>query len=102
MPSHLPRHSTVAAYVALFASVGTGGAFAATSLAPNSVQSRHVQRGTIQLSDLSPGAIRALQAQVGPAGPQGATGAKGDTGATGAVGPSGPKGDRGAPAVESD
>ncbi len=57
----LPRHSTVVAYLALFVSVGTGGAFAATQLAPNSVGSAQIRPGSIRMSDLNPSTVRELR-----------------------------------------
>ena len=78
--TYTPKHSTVIAYLALFSSLGTGGAFAATQLARNSVGSRQIRTGAVQLSDLSPAALRALRGKVGPAGATGATGAAGAPG----------------------
>jgi hypothetical protein len=61
------------------------------------VTSRQIKDHTIQLRDLSPSAVRALQGQIGTQGP---AGVKGDTGAAGAPGPqglSGPQGPKGDP-----
>ncbi len=82
----LPRHCTVVAYLALFASVSTGGAFAAIALAPNSVGSAQIKSGAIRLNDISPATRAALVGPAGPAGLTGASGPKGDTGAAGSVG----------------
>lgn len=60
---YIPGHATVAAYLALFASVSTGGAFAATQLAYNSVGSEQIRPGSVRLSDLSPATVRALRRQ---------------------------------------
>lgn len=84
---YIPKHSTVAAYLALFASLTTGGALAATQLAPNSVGSRQIRTHAIQLSDLSPTAIAALRGKLGPTGATGPQGPTGDTGATGHISP---------------
>ena len=48
----LPRHSTVVAYLALFVSISTGGAFAATHLAPNSVGSTQIRSESVKYSDI--------------------------------------------------
>jgi hypothetical protein len=104
----LPSHTTVIAYVALFASVGTGGAFAATKLSANSVGSREIKPRSVQVSDLARAArpkpavaapapsidrasLRAAVADVvaDPASGINITihGEKGDPGAPGPVGP---------------
>jgi hypothetical protein len=60
MTMRRPTHTTVVAYLALFAAVGTGGAYAA-SLQPASVKSRHIADGTIRNDDLRRGAIGTQQ-----------------------------------------
>lgn len=57
-----PSHGTVVAYVALFAAVGTGGAWAAGTvgshdLARNAVRSRHIGKGQVRTKDLARHAV---------------------------------------------
>lgn len=103
---HMPRHSTIVAYVALGFSVGGGTAIAAGALAPNTVGSPQIRNGSVQLRDLSPGTIDALRGQRGEQGDrgergdrgaQGDRGDRGPQGERGAVGPQGPQGPRGCP-----
>ena len=53
------------------------------------VTSANIKNGTIQLTDISPGAKRALKGKRGPAGPGGPSGLAGATGPTGPAGPPG-------------
>lgn len=118
---NLPRHSTLVAYAALFASLG-GTGYAATQLAPNSVGSAQVRNGSIQQKDLARGVVSKRNAKFseavtqvvsdpatglnitvsakdgapGPMGPQGAPGERGtDSTVPGPQGPQGPQGDQG-------
>jgi hypothetical protein len=70
-------YANVAATIALFLALG-GGAYAATQLPKNSIGSRQIKKGSIQVSDLSRAARKHLR------------GTTGDTGATGPQGPAGP------------
>lgn len=121
----LPKHSTLAAYAALFVALG-GTSYAATELAPNSVGSTQIRNGSVTRSDLAKSARPATKAKLaqaitdvvtdpatgvnihvtgekgdkGDTGAQGATGtgaqgAKGDTGSTGAKGDTGSQGPAG-------
>lgn len=119
----MPRHSTIAAYVALFAALATGGASAATALKPNSVGSSQIRNGAVTRADLArtarpPSRARiaavvqdtmtsqdvlqalsgAVQGQPGSQGGKGDTGPQGAPGSSGQAGPQGqrgPQGDRG-------
>ena len=56
-----PRHSTVAAYLALFVALGTGGAWAAGEIASNdikdnAVRSNHIKKKQVKGSDVAQGA----------------------------------------------
>ena len=112
------RHGTVVAYLALFASLGGGTAFAAVTVTGSSIKDgtitgRDVKNGSLGAEELSAKAVGSLTGRPGPAGPagpagtagpmgpRGETGAKGDRGATGpqglpgAQGPAGPTGPSG-------
>lgn len=103
----LPRHSTIVAYLALFAALG-GSATAATALKRNSVGSAQIRNGSVHVSDLAKSARPLTKARIASVvtdtmtsqqvldalsgavrGQNGAPGAKGDTGAQGAQGPAG-------------
>jgi Collagen triple helix repeat (20 copies) len=91
-----PSHSTIVAYLALFAALG-GTTYAATQLPRNSVGPRQLQPGAVSSSkvadhSLTAADFKAASLPVGPAGPRGATGLAGHDGATGAAGPAGPAG----------
>ena len=64
------EHGTVVAYLALFAALATGGAYAADKIGsndiePNAVKSRHVKNGQVKPADLAErGAFRAV-AEIG-------------------------------------
>jgi len=105
-------YANVVATIALFAAVGTGGAYAASKLSKNSVTSATIRDHAVQGKDLAAGAIGSgqiadrsitksdLAASVrdgldGTAGPQGPAGPAGPTG------PSGPGGRDGAGIVAS-
>jgi hypothetical protein len=89
------RHSTVIAYVALFAALG-GSAYAAVTVTGKNIKDgtitgRDVRNRSLGTEKLSPKAVSSLAGERGPAGPQGA---KGD-GALGPAGPAGPPGTQG-------
>lgn len=116
------RHGTVAAYLALFISLG-GTGYAATQLAPNSVGTKQVRNGSIQARDLNRNVLSKRNARLaeavtqvvtdpatglninvsakdgdpGPIGPQGPEGAKGaDSTTAGPQGTQGVQGEKGA------
>jgi hypothetical protein len=72
--------ANVISCLALFIALG-GASYAATQLPKNSIGSKQIKKGSIQVNDLSKGARKVL-ATPGPRGP---------VGATGAVGPAGPQ-----------
>jgi hypothetical protein len=104
---HLPRHSTVAAYAALFVALG-GTSYAAIKLPANSVGSREIRNSSVQRTDLAKTARPPSRARIASvvsdtmtsqdvlsalsAAVQGQPGAKGDTGPTGPAGPQGAPG----------
>lgn len=60
--SRLPSHSTVAAYLALFVALATGGAYAAKLIGPkdiakNAVKSKHIGKGQVKRADLAANAV---------------------------------------------
>lgn len=114
----LPKHSTLAAYAALFVALG-GTSYAATELAPNSVGSTQIRNGSVTRSDLARSARPATKAKLaqaitdvvtdpstglnitvhgekGDKGDAGSQGGAGDTGARGSQGSTGATGPRGA------
>jgi hypothetical protein len=93
----MPRHSTVAAYLALFIALG-GTSYAAVKLPKNSVGATQIKANAVGSSEVKNGALTRsdFKASSIPAGAQGAQGLqglqglkgdKGDKGATGVVGP---------------
>jgi hypothetical protein len=95
----LPHHSTVAAYLALFAALG-GSAYAVTSSTPTGVLKACVSNQTGAMRLLRHGGCKSSERMVswnitgpagpgGPAGPAGATGAQGSQGVQGPPGPTG-------------
>jgi hypothetical protein len=91
------------ALLALFIVLGGGTAYAAATLAKNSVGSAQVINGSLQTKDLSTKARAALRGSRGPQGPagqQGSRGATGQQGAQGVRGPTGPQGVAGTPAAK--
>lgn len=57
-----PTHGTVVAYLALFAALGTGGAWAAATVGPkdiqrNAVHSRHIKRNAVKTNKIAQGAV---------------------------------------------
>lgn len=101
----LRRHLTyanVAATLALFLALG-GGAYAATQLPRNSVDTAQLKKEAVTAGKIAKKTRNQLRGDRGPAGPQGPAGKagkpgpKGATGAKGAQGPRGEKGERGEP-----
>jgi hypothetical protein len=109
-----PRHSTVAAYLALFVALG-GTSYAAIKLPANSVGSREIKSRSVQTSDLAtsarlsktnrvfraavtdvvldPGTQSVVNALAGAVkGEKGETGIGGEKGPVGAAGPTGADG----------
>jgi hypothetical protein len=97
-----PSHSTIVAYLALFAALG-GTTYAATQLPRNSVGPRQIQAGAVSsakvldhsltAADFRDGSLPSGQrGTTGPTGPIGPAGRDGHDGATGPVGPPGPAG----------
>lgn len=59
----MPNHSTLVAYLALFAALATGGAYAAdrigsSDIAKNAVKSRHIGPKQVKSVDIAPGAAK--------------------------------------------
>jgi hypothetical protein len=63
-----PSHATLVAYLALFAALATGTAFAATQLGRDSVKSRHIDNGAVRGSDVKAGAVGLKQLAETPNG----------------------------------
>ena len=89
----MPKHSTVAAYLALFIALG-GTSYAATKLPKNSVGASQIRANGVGSSEVKNGSLRkadfrASDLPVGPAGAQGPKGDKGDRGLQGERGPIG-------------
>ncbi|HXB65061.1 MAG TPA: phage tail protein [Solirubrobacteraceae bacterium] len=89
----LPHHSTVAAYLALFAALG-GSAYAVTSSKPTGVLEACVSDQTGAMRLLRQGSCKPSEHMVrwniaGPAGPAGPAGAAGAQGSQGPQGPTG-------------
>ena len=102
----LKRHSTAVAYLALFAALGGGTAYAAATVTganikDGTITSKDIKKRSIGADRLSPTAVSSLS-RPGPAGPAGANGEKGEKGErgergpAGANGPAGPRGEQGA------
>ena len=79
----LPLSVSVLALVVALGSLG-GGAYAA-----GLIDGKTIKKGTIQVSKLTPGAVKALKGSTGPAGPQGLQGPQGPIGPSGAAGSNG-------------
>jgi hypothetical protein len=103
------RHTTVVAYLALFAALG-GSAYAAVTVTgkqikDGTVTAKDVKNRSLGAGELSQGAIASLSGDRGPAGPQGAPGPQGIPGEQGLPGPigetgaPGPQGDQGPPGL---
>jgi hypothetical protein len=96
----LRRHLTyanVAATLALFLALG-GGAYAATQLPRNSVDTAQLKKEAVtagKIAKKTRNQLRGARGSAGPQGPQGKTGKQGPKGATGAKGAQGPRGEKG-------
>jgi hypothetical protein len=90
------RHNAVA-FLALFVALGTGGAYAATHLARNSVGTAQLKNNAVVSSKVKNGSLRAVDFARGqlPAGLRGVPGPTGARGAQGIQGPAGPPGTAG-------
>jgi hypothetical protein len=99
------RHSTAVAYLALFAALGGGTAYAAATVTGSSIKDgtitgKDIKQRSIGADRLSAAAVASL-GRTGPAGPAGANGEKGEkgdrgpAGLNGPAGPAGPAGPRG-------
>jgi hypothetical protein len=91
------RHSTAVAYLALFAALGGGTAYAAATVTGSNIKDgtitgKDVKNRSLGTNKLSKQAVASLSGAPGPAGPQGP---KGDKGEPGSRGPAGPKGETG-------
>ena len=96
----LPGHTTVVAYVALFAALG-GGAYAAVKLPKNSVGNAQIKKNAVTSAKVKDRSLKAAdfakgQLKAGPQGPKGDAGAPGAPGAPGTPGTPGTPGDNGA------
>ena len=76
MPRPKLTYANVMATIAVFLALG-GASYAATQLPKNSVTTKQIKQGSIQLSDLSKAARKRLAAAAGGPGPPGAPGAPG-------------------------
>jgi Collagen triple helix repeat (20 copies) len=95
----ISRHSTVVAYLALFAALG-GSAYAAVTVTGKQIKDgtitgKDVKNRSLGAGKLSPTAVSSLVGEAGPAGPQGEKGAPGPTGPQGPAGPQGEPGPEG-------
>jgi hypothetical protein len=93
------RHSTVVAYLALFAALG-GSAYAAVTVTGKNIKDgtvtgRDVKNRSLGTNKLSTRALSSLTGQPGPQGLPGPEGDKGEQGPAGQIGKPGPKGDTG-------
>lgn len=88
-----PSHATVVAYLALFVALG-GSSYAAITLKPNSVRTKHIVRGAVTSPKVRNHSLLARDFAAGqlPAGPKGDPGAKGDKGDQGSPGQPGADG----------
>ena len=99
--------SNLIAYLALFAALGAGTAYAATKVtskqvAKSAIKSKHVKDNALTGADINEGTLELPSTTggpgvQGPAGPQGPEGAVGPRGAAGPQGPAGADGEDGAP-----
>ena len=108
LPAKL-TYANVISSIALFIVMG-GGAYAASTIANNSVGTSQIKANAVNSAKVKNGSLLAKdfktgQLPAGAQGPRGADGATGPTGPTGLTGPAGSKGDAGdptAPAVSGD
>src|SRR4051794_37098521 len=93
----MPKHSTVAAYLALFIALG-GTSYAATKLPKYSVGGAQIKANAVGGSEVKNGSLTRsdFKASSLPAGPAGAQGLQGQQGLQGLKGDKGDKGDKGA------
>ena len=96
----MPKHSTVAAYLALFIALG-GTSYAAVKLPKNSVGTSQIKAHAVTPPKLSATAVALLKGQKGDPGAQGAQGPTGSQGSQGPQGPAGLQGPKGDPGVTS-
>jgi hypothetical protein len=90
IPLRLPRHSTVAAYLALFIALG-GVSYAALKLPKNSVSAKQIKRNAVRSDEVKNGSLKrgdflAGQLPAGERGPQGLQGLQGIQGPQGEQG----------------
>jgi hypothetical protein len=92
----MPRHSTVAAYLALFIALG-GTSYAAVKLPKNSVGATQIKANAVGSSEVKNGSLAKsdFKASSIPAGPAGAQGPQGLQGLKGDKGDKGDKGENG-------
>jgi Collagen triple helix repeat (20 copies) len=93
------RHTTAAAYLALFAALG-GSAYAAVTVTGSNIKDgtltgKDVKNRSLGTNKLSTEAVSSLAGKPGPAGPQGPKGDTGEQGPAGPTGATGPKGEAG-------
>jgi hypothetical protein len=92
----MPRHSTVAAYLALFIALG-GTSYAAVKLPKNSVGATQIKANAVGSSEVKNGSLTKSDFKTSsiPAGPAGAQGPQGIQGPQGLKGDKGNQGDKG-------
>lgn len=101
------RHTTVVAYLALFAALG-GSAYAAVTVTGKNIKDgtvtgKDVKNRSLGASDLRRSVVSSLAGQrgpAGPAGPQGEPGQKGEPGERGPIGETGLQGPSGVSGYE--
>src|SRR5215213_3019570 len=98
------RHTTVVAYLALFAAL-SGSAYAAVTVTGKQIKNgtvtgKDVKNRSLGAGKLSAGALGALAGERGPAGPQGDPGKRGPAGPAGGAGAEGPQGPSGLGGIE--
>src|SRR5688572_20529147 len=99
-----PRYADVAATLALVIATG-GTSYAAivvtsSNIKDETIQSRDVRNGTLQLADINDTAETRLRGKTGPMGPAGPRGLQGPEGPQGLQGLEGQAGDPGAPGID--
>ena len=82
-----PSPSMVVAIVALFFALTGWGVAGVVALTPNSVGTQQIVNGSIRLSDLNAGTVKALRGLRGPQGPEGPQGLQGQQGVAGGFNP---------------
>ncbi len=63
-----PTHTTVVAYLALFAALATGGAFAASELSRDSVKKKHIAKNAVRSAEIKNGTVGAKEMDQLPGG----------------------------------